>query len=105
MKSAMTNDIGSANVINMLNLWITPDMWQDKALFAEIKEVIQKLSEPSYQLSERELIITQELINGLLEATLVSFKKADDFQKNELSLVLNDVTNFLSFLEVGTETH
>jgi hypothetical protein len=105
MKSAMTNDIGSANVINMLNLWITPDMWQDKTLFAEIKEVIQKLTEPSYQLSERELLITQELINGLLEATIVSFNKADDFQKNELSLVLNDITKFLSFLEVGTETY
>ena len=105
MKIVTSNSTVNDNVINMLSLWVTPDMWQDKMLFAEIKEVIQKLSEPSYQLSERELIITQELINGLLEATLVSFKKADDFQKNELSLVLNDITKFLSFLEVGTETH
>ena len=106
MKSAMTNDIGSANVINMLNLWITPDMWQDKTLFAEIKEVIQKLTEQSSsQLSERELCLTQELTNGLLEATLASFDKADDIQKDELGLVLNDITKFVSFLEVSTESH
>jgi len=105
MKSAMTNDIESANVINMLNLWVTPGMWQDKALFAEIKEVIQKLSEPSYQLSERELLITQELINGLLEATLVSFKAVDNVQKDELSLALNDITKLLPLLEVATDTH
>jgi len=106
MKSDMTHHTGNAKVIYMLSLWLTPDMWQEKALFAEIKEVIQKLTEhSSSQLSERELCLTQELTNGLLEATLVSFNKADDSQKNELSLVLNDITKFLSFLEVGTETN
>jgi len=105
MKSVTSNSTVNDNVINMLSLWVTPDMWQDKTLFAEIKAVIQKLSESFYQLSERELFITQELTIGLLEATLASFDKADDFQKNELSLVLNDINKFLSFLEVCTETH
>ena len=94
-----------ANVINMLNLWVTPSMWGDKALFEEIRAVLNKLSNSSCQLTDRELCLTQSLTNGLLEATLSSFKTADDFQKNELSLALNDITKFLSFLEVGTETH
>lgn len=105
MKSAMTNYIGFATIINMLKLWIAPDIWHDKTLFAEIKDVIQKLTEPLYQLSERELFLTQELVNGLLEAIFLSFNKVDDFQKNELSLVINDITQFLSFLEADTENH
>tara|TARA_R110000850_G_scaffold37134_3_gene97672 strand:+ start:1495 stop:1815 length:321 start_codon:yes stop_codon:yes gene_type:complete len=106
MKSDMTHYTGNAKVIYVLSLWLTPDMWQEKTLFAEIKEVIQKLTEQSsYQLSERELYLTQELTNGLLEATLASFDKADDFQKDELGLALNDITKFLSFLEISTENH
>lgn len=105
MKSAMTNYIRHVNVINMLNLWITPDMWQDKTLFAEIKEVIQKLTEPSYQLSEGELLITQELINGLLEATISSLGKADGSLKEELALALRDITQFQSFLLIGGDGH
>ena len=106
MKSDVTHYTGNAKVIYMLSLWLTLDMWKDKALFAEIKEVIQKLTEQSSsQLSERELCLTQELTNGLLEATLASFDKADDIQKDELGLVLNDITKFVSFLEVSTETH
>ena len=90
----------------MLSLWLTPDMWQEKTVFFEIKEVIQKLTEQSsYQLSEREFYLTQELTSGLLEATLTSFDKADDFQKDELGLALNDIRKFLSFLQISTETY
>ena len=103
MKSAMTNDIGNTNVINMLSLWVTPDMWQDKRLFAEIKAVIKKLSESSYQLSERELFLTQELINGLLEATLASFDKADDSLKEELPLSLKEILEFQSLFVTSAD--
>ena len=106
MKSDMTYYTGNAKFIYMLSLWLTPDMWQEKTVFFEIKEVIQKLTEQSsYQLSEREFYLTQELTNGLLEATLTSFDKADDFQKDELGLALNDIRKFLSFLQISTETH
>jgi len=105
MKSAMTYDIGSANVINMLTLWNTSEMWEDKTLFAEIQEVIQKLSRSSYQLSERELFITQELTNGLLEATLASFANADYLLKEDLTLALNDIANFQSFLVTASDVH
>lgn len=101
MKSVMNY----INVINMLSLWATPDMWQDKTLFAEVKAVIKKLTESSYQLSERELFLTQELTNGLLEATLSSFNKADDLLKEDLALVLNDITKFQSFLLMGADAH
>lgn len=105
MKSVTSNYTVNDNVINMLSLWVTPDMWQDKTLVAEIKAVIQKLSESFYQLSERDLLITQELINGLLEATLSSFDKADDFQKGELSLSLKEILEFQSFLVTGVDAH
>lgn len=106
MKSDMTYYTGNAKVIYMLSLWLTPDMWQEKTVFFEIKEVIQKLTEQySYQLSEREFYLTQELTSGLLEASLTSFDKADDFQKDELGLALNDIRKFLSFLQISTETH
>jgi hypothetical protein len=105
MKNEMTNSTGNSSVINMLSLWVTPDMWQDKTLFAEIKEVIQKLSEPSYQLSERELFITQELTNGLLEATLASFNNAENSLKDELSLSLKQILEFQSFLVAGADAH
>ena len=45
MKSDMTYYTGNAKVIYMLSLWLTPDMWQEKTVFFEIKEVIQKLTE------------------------------------------------------------
>ncbi|WP_019027536.1 hypothetical protein [Colwellia piezophila] len=105
MKSAMTNYIGIENVINMLRLWVTPDMWQDKTLFAEIKAVINKLSESSYQLSERELFLTQELTDGLLEGTISSFDKADDALKKELALSIKEILEFQSFLLTGAEPH
>ena len=94
-----------ANVINMLNLLNTPLMWQDQTLFAEIKTVIKKLSESSYELSKRELFLTQKLTHGLLEATLSSFDKADDYQKGELALTLNDIIKFQSFLVTGSDVH
>jgi hypothetical protein len=105
MKNEMTNDTGNANVINMLSIWVTPDMWQDKALFDEIKTVIKKLSKPSFQLSERELFLTQELTNGLLEATLSSFDKADDSLKEELSLSLKEILEFQSLLVTSANSH
>ena len=106
MKSDMTYYTGNAKVIYMLSLWLTPDMWQEKTVFFEIKEVIQKLTEQSsYQLSEREFYLTQELTSGLLEATVTSFDKPDDFQKDELGLALNDIRKFLSFLQISTETY
>ena len=101
MKSVTSNSTVNDNVINMLNLWITPDMWQNKTLFAEIKAVTQKLSESFYQLSERELFITQELTNGLLEATLSSFDNADDSLKEALALSLEDILEFQSLLVTG----
>jgi hypothetical protein len=97
MKSDAINSIRNTNIINILNLWVTPDMWQDKMLFAEIKGVIQKLTEPSSQLSEREMFITQELTNGLLEATLASFDKADDLLKEALALSIKEILEFQSF--------
>jgi hypothetical protein len=93
------------NVINMLSLWVTPDMWKNKALFAEIKAVINKLSESSYQLSERELFLTQELTDGLLEATISSCGKADETLKNELVLALNNIIKFQTFLFTGSDIH
>lgn len=105
MKSAMSNYIGIENVINMLSLWVTPDMWQDKTLFAEIKAVINKLSESSYQLSERELFLTHELTDGLLEATTSSFYKADDALKKDIALSLKDILEFQSFLLTGADSH
>ncbi len=105
MKSVKSNSTVNDNAINMLSLWGTPDMWQDKALFAEIKVVIQKLSESFYQLSERELFITQELTNGLLEATLSSFDKADDSLKEELALSIEDILEFQSLLVAGDDAH
>ena len=105
MKSATSNSTVNDNVINMLSLWVSPDMWQDKMLFAEIKVVIQKLSESFYQLSERELFITQELTNGLLEATLTSFYKATDSLKEELALSIEDILEFQSLLFAGADAH
>ncbi|MBA6350169.1 hypothetical protein [Colwellia sp. BRX8-9] len=106
MKNEMTNSTENANVINMLSLWVTPDMWQDKTLFVEIKEVIQKLTEQtSYQLSERELFLTQELTNGLLDATLVSFNKANGLLKEKLALSLKEILEFQSFLLTGADIH
>jgi len=105
MKSVTSNSTANDNVINMLSLWVTPDMWQDKMLFAEIKAVIQKLSESFYQLSERELFITQELTNGLLEATLSSFDKAEDLLKEALALSLEDILEFQSLLVTGADAH
>ena len=105
MKSATTNSIGNAKVIYMLGLWVTPDMWQDKTLFAEIKAVIKKLTESSYQLSERELFLTQELTNGLLEGTLSSFDKADDALKEQLALSLKEILEFQTFLVTSAAAH
>lgn len=102
----MTNSTENANVINMLSLWVTPDMWQDKTLFVEIKEVIQKLTEQtSYQLSERELFLTQELTNGLLDATLASFDKANDSLKEELALSIENILEFQSLLITCVDAH
>jgi len=105
MKNTTTNYIAHENVIEMLELWVEPDMWEDQSIFTEIKEVVQKLKEPSCQLSKRELFLTQELVSELLEATQTSFNKADDKYKNELSLAIKDITEFQSFLEVSTEAH
>jgi hypothetical protein len=101
----MKNAMNYSNVINMLNLWVTPYMWEEKTLFSEINAVIKKLSESSYQLSERELFLTQELVNGLLEATLTSFDRADDSLKGELALALNDITQFQSFIVTSVDKH
>ena len=93
------------NVINMLSLWINPGMWGDITLYAEINEVIKKLSNSAYQLTERELFLTQELTNGLLEATLSSFNKADDSLKDEYKLALDEIIKFQSFLVADTQAH
>jgi len=94
-----------ARVINMLNLWITPSMWGDKALYEEIKAVLSKLSNSSCQLTDRELFLTQELTNGLLEATLSSFNTADYFQIDEFASVLSETTKFQSFLVTDIKSH
>ncbi len=101
MKNIMINSTNNENVINMLSLWATLDMWQDKTLFIEIKAVIRKLSQSSCQLSERELFLTKELTKGLLEATISSFDKADEALINEFSLALNDITQFQTFLLIN----
>lgn len=93
------------NVVNMLSLWVTPGMWSDKNLYAEIKAVINKLYNSAYQLTERELFLTQELTNGLLEATLSSFDKADDDIKGELALKLKEIMEFQSFLVTEAKSH
>jgi|TARA_B110000014_G_scaffold223739_1_gene181564 hypothetical protein len=93
------------NVINMLSLWATPDMWQDQVLFAEIEAVIKKLYEPSDQLSERELFLVQELVQGLLDGVVESLKKADEAMKGELFLSLKEIMEFQSFLAVDATLH
>lgn len=105
MKNEMTNSTGNASVINMLSLWVTPDMWQDKTLFAEIKEVIQKLTEPSCELTEGELFLIQELTDGLLKAILTSFNNSEDLLKEELSLSLKHILEFQLFLVAGADAH
>ncbi len=105
MKSAMTNDIGNANVINMLSLWVTPDMWDDKELYIEITEVIKKLSDASIHLTERELYLIKELTSGLLDATLSALEKADEMLKKDFALSIKDILGFQSFLDADEYTH
>jgi hypothetical protein len=93
------------NVINMLSLWATPDMWQDQVLFAEIEAVIKKLYEPSSQLSERELLLVQELVQGLLDGVLESFNTADEAVKGDLVLSLKEIMEFQSFLAIDATPH
>jgi len=105
MKSDTTNSTDNTNIINMLSLWLTPDMWQDKTLYAEVEVAIKKFSKSIYQLSERELFLTQELTHGLLEATLVSFDKANNPLKEELSLSIKDILEFQFLFVTDAETH
>lgn len=102
MKNNITN---YTNVIYMLSTWATSGMWKDNVLLDEINITILKLLEPLCQLTERELFITQELTNGLLEATLSTFDKVDDLQRNELAEALYDITIFQSFLNVDINIH
>ncbi len=94
-----------SNVINMLNLFNTPNMWQDKEIYLEIKTVISKLSNSVFELSERDLFLVQELTQGLLESTLSTFERAETIDKPELVKCLDDLTIFQSFLYSKTIHH
>lgn len=94
-----------SKVINMLNLWATPTMWHDKSLFIEIKALTNKLSNSSLQLNQRELYLSQELINGLIESTLIAMNKADDFEYDELAITLHEITQLQAFLLINTSVH
>lgn len=94
----MNSILCHSNAITMLTLWLMPEMWEDKIVYHEVNEVVKKLSNVSYQLNSREIFLTQVLINGLLEATLLSFNKANDTQKNELLVAIFDIIDFQSDL-------
>lgn len=87
-----------SNAIELLNLWATPNMWHDKTLFKEIKQLLNKLSVSSLQLTERELQLAYELSRGLLEAMLSAIDKADDFEQDVLMNNLTDISSFHTFL-------
>lgn len=89
---------GYSNAIELLNLWATPNMWHDKTLFKEIKQLLNKLSDSSLQLTERELQLAYELSRGLLEAILSAIDKADDFEHDALMNNLTDISSFHTFL-------
>jgi len=101
----MKSTLNYSNAINMLTLWATPKMWHDKSLYTEIIAITDKLSNTSLQLSERELYVTQELTNGLIESTLNSMNKADDFEYDELSKVFTELTQFKLFLLTNVPAH
>lgn len=101
----MSRTLHYAKAINMLSLWATPAMWQDKSLFIEIKALTDKLTTASLQLSQRELFLAQELTTGLIEATLASMNKADDCQYHELVISLQEITQFQTFLLTTNPAH
>lgn len=87
-----------SNAIELLNLWATPNMWHDKTLFKEIKQLLNKLSVYSLQLTERELHLACELSRGLLEAILSAIDNADGFEQDALMNNLTDISSFHTFL-------
>lgn len=94
-----------SNVVYMLNLFNEPTMWSDKEIYAEVKSIIDKLSQDVISLSERELYLTKELTQGLLTATRKAFNKADDFQKDDLTPSINEILEFQHFLNKDSKRH
>ena len=95
----MNSVLNYEKAISLLSLWAIPEMWHDNSLYIEIKELLSKLSHPSTVLSERELLLIQELSGGVIEAILTLMDKADDFQQDELITQLSEISQLHSFLK------
>ena len=85
--------------VDLLKLYVNPDMWEDESIYMEITTVLDKLSSTSVELSERERFIIRELTAGLLDAitlTLSRTTEADD--KETLIETVEDMLKFIQFL-------